>query len=180
MRRAGMTALMTLLVTAGGCPVPTDFQTEPVPPNYPPVVDAERTTSYNQAEVVPVNTRPIWNLWVDEPNVGDTLDVKVVKDLHLAIAGAPATVLLDSSVGPSDVPPPEEGAEPSVRTKQLELAFSPCTSGEEGTEVLMTVCISDRGFQNVSATATQKNPCLPSAGGYMTSYTVIANCTAAQ
>lgn len=170
----GGSIVAALMVFTLGCPVPTNFQKEPVPPNYPPVVDSS-TTSFNQSEVVITNARPVWNLWVADANPDDTLRVKVVKDLHLALE-APLVTLLETSVFPTDVPLPEEDLPADLRTKVLELAYTPCPAGSEGSRPVLTVCLCDREF--LSPTATQKNPCLPATDGYVTSYTVLVQCVA--
>lgn len=177
--RGALMAIASLQLLAG-CPIPTDFQIEPKPPNYPPVVDSTRTTSFDQNEVVITNARPIWSLWVADANPEDILRVKVIKDLHQTLepdSVVPLTILLETSVFPSDLPPPEEGLPDDLRTKMLELAFTPCPAGAEGSRPVLTICISDREFQN--PTATQKNPCLPVSGGYATSYSVLVQCIAA-
>jgi hypothetical protein len=176
--RNGAWIVAALLSLTAGCPIPIDYQKEPKPPNYPPVVDSTRTTPSYLSEVVVTNSRPMWNLWVSDANLEDTLRVKVIKDMHLALppeSTLPLQTLLETTVFPTDVPPAEMELPPELRTKLLELAYTPCPDGAEGTQPLLTVCICDQPFQ---LTDTQKNPCLPTQDGYVTSYTVLVHCVA--
>lgn len=172
---AGWFVTMMLLLGQVGCPVPTDFEVRPGEPNYPPVVDSELTTSYNRSEMVPVGSRPTWSLRVSEPNVNDTLRVKVLKDLDL-LNTTPLVTLLETSIFPTDVPPAEEDPDPSVRAKQVELAFTPCPEGSEGARPVLTVCVGDRPFQD--PTSEQRNPCLATTDGYTATYVVLVQCIA--
>lgn len=188
MQRALLATVVAMLNLSAhaGCPYPPQFPDPP--PNLPPVVDPAGTDPYYAGGTLVVGTRPVLTVRVHEYNSEDKLYLKVVKDLSVSMdpeSEIPHLVLLsDVVIGPDDVPPPEEGAPDSLRSKQVELPVTPCPSAEAGTAPVLTVCIADRSFVSYS---DSNDPCLPGnrdsenaeERGYVARYSITYDCQAA-
>jgi len=184
---AGVVAMLSLSAQ-GGCLYPPQFHKAPPEPNLPPVVDPAGTNPYYSGGTLVVGSRPVLTIRVYEHNLADTLYLKVVKNLSASMdpeSEVPHLVLLsDVEIGPDDVPPPEEGAPESLRSKQVELPVTPCPTPEAGTTPVLTVCIADRSFVSYPDT---KDPCLPGnrdseddeERGYVARYSITYDCEAA-
>ena len=181
--RGAVIALM-LGLSASACPFPTQFpEADPIP-NSPPVIDPVNTTPYYDGGNLSLSEKPMLTIWVDEPDLGDTLYVKVIKNLADSIAEdseIPPIVLKSGvEITDTDVPPPEEGWPETVRMKQFELQVTPCPLTEPNTTPVLTVCVSDTGFRTYDDT---NDPCLPKGRdadpkdrGYTVRYDIVYSC----
>jgi hypothetical protein len=176
--------LMTLTAfTTAACPYPVQYPLEPEEENEPPVVNSKYTDPYVVEESVTEQETPIFTIVVDEPNPGDDLQVKIIKNIQQTWLPTENQhyILLEDYIEPRDTLPPEDasnmGVSSSTRMAELELDRTPCAVGSGGQQVFLWVCVTDRSWDPPPPDYPNENPCIP-RGGFVDTYPVIVNCFA--
>jgi hypothetical protein len=186
-KAASLLATMMLITSlTTGCPIPVQYPLVPDAGNEPPVVNRQYTVPYMvmEAPVPEGGDPPKFTIVVDDPNPGDYLAVKIIKDLHQTWLPQNPTVqhelvLWDRSIGPLDTLAPEDasnmGVSPTTRSAILDLRINPCSAGSAGSEVFLWVCVTDDVFEAPETDYPTEDPCIPK-NGFVDHYPVIVTC----
>ena len=177
-RFVAISMLATMLTT--GCPIPVQYPLEPEEENEPPVINATYTVPYVVMEdPVDENATPELIIVVDDPNAGDDLKVKVIRNPQTVwLTDGQHDVLLEEHIEPLDTLPPEDasnmGVSETTRRAALELQRTPCEEGKGGSEANLLVCITDRSW-DPPPSGHPNDPCIP-RDGFVDKYTVVVTC----
>jgi hypothetical protein len=176
--------LMFTTTITTGCPIPVQYPLEPDAGNQPPVINRQYTVPYMvmDAPVIEGGDPPTFTVVVDDPNPGDDLAVKIIKNLDLSWLTPEEPhqlVFWDRSIVPLDTLAPEDasnmGVSSTTRSADLTLLINPCSAGSAGQKVFLWVCVTDRVFDAPDSNYPNEDPCIPKTG-FVDSYPVIVSC----
>lgn len=186
-RVARVLAIFMIATTLNtGCPFPVQYPLVPDAGNEPPVINRQYTVPYMVMEdpVTEGGDPPTFTVVVDDPNPGDDLAVKIIKNLNQTWLNPEVQhelVFWDSSIVPLDMLAPETasnmGVSATTRSALLNLRINPCSVGSAGSEVFLLVCVTDGVFEAPGPDYPTEDPCIPK-NGFVDSYPVIVTCVA--
>ncbi len=178
--------LMIATTTYTGCPIPVQYPLEPDAGNQPPVINRQYTVPYMVMKdpVIEGDPPPKFTVVVDDPNPGDELAVKIIKNLDqswLNPLEPHELVFWDRAIVPLDTLAPEDasnmGVSSTTRSADLTLLINPCSAGSAGQKVFLVVCVTDSVFDAPDSEYPNEDPCIPK-NGFVDSYPVVVTCGA--